>query len=103
MWVYRIFYQIKQNRYMNKSSTIYFRVTTVLNCFGDDHCPGLNFVSNEVETAVLNLVVAACYHCIQQQFLLYLGALLCIAKQFRTDHEALHRCRSELLIVLELV
>ena len=46
---------------------------------------------------------AACCHCIQQLLLLYLGALICIAKLFQTDHEALRHGTSEMLILLDLI
>ena len=88
---------------MNINFAVYFGIITVLNCFGDDQCLGLKLVSeSSFSTAVLILVDAACCHCIQQLLLLYLGALVCIVKLFQTDHEALRRGRSELLILLEL-
>ena len=78
-----------------------------MNCFGEDQCLGLKLVSDQVNhfffTVVLILVDAACCHCIQQLLLLYLGALICIAKLFQTDHEALRHGTSELLILLDLI
>ena len=102
-----IFFQIKQHMSMNINLPIYFRVITVLNCFGDDQCLELKLVSDEVNQVLPLLfffhVDAACCYCIQQLLLLYLGALVCTAKLFQTDHEALRRGRSEFLILLELV
>ena len=86
---------------MNINFAIFFRVFTVLNCFGSKL--ELTRLIKFFHCAVLILKDAACYHCIQQLLLLYLGALVCIVKLFQTDHEALRRSRSELLILLELV
>ena len=48
MWVYPSIYQIKQHMIMDTNFAIYFRVITVLNCFGNDQCLFLKLVSDEV-------------------------------------------------------
>ena len=46
--MYNSIYQIKQHMIMNINFAIYFRVITVLNCFGDDQRLGLKLVSDEL-------------------------------------------------------
>ena len=48
MGVYKSIYQIKQHIIMSINFAVYFGIITVLNCFGDDQCLGLNFVSDKV-------------------------------------------------------
>ena len=46
--MYNSFLQIKQPMILNENFAIYFRVSTVLNSFGDDQCPGLKLVGDKV-------------------------------------------------------
>ena len=87
--MYKSIHKNKQHMIMIISFAIFFSVFTFLNCFVDDQCLGLKLVSDE-----FNHVFPPSSNSV---YLIY------IAKLFPTDHEALRRGRSELLILLELV
>ena len=113
MGVYISIYQIKQHMIMNIIFAVYFGVITVLNCFGDDQCLGMKLVltrfikffnccSNSCGCSMLSLYPETIVT-VLRRFGLFCKTVKNCKSVLQTDHEALRRGRSELLILLELV